>query len=136
MLASGMSFKRLLRPYMVSAALISVLNFTLGSYVIPKGNVVRHDFESKYKNNKKNTSATNVQLQVGKGVIAYIQQYDDISKTGYGFFLDKFENKKLVSHMTANVIKYDTISDSRYQWRAINYKIRTLNGILLLFYLC
>ena len=90
---------------MVSAALISVLNFTLGSYVIPKGNVVRHDFESKYKNNKKNTSATNVQLQVGKGVIAYIQQYDDISKTGYGFFLDKFENKKLVSHMTANVIK-------------------------------
>ena len=129
MLASGMSFKRLLRPYMVSAALISVLNFTLGSYVIPKGNVVRHDFESKYKNNKKNTSATNVQLQVGKGVIAYIQQYDDISKTGYGFFLDKFENKKLVSHMTANVIKYDTISDSRYQWRAINYKIRTLKGM-------
>lgn len=129
MLASGMSFKRLLRPYMISAALISILNFTLGAYVIPKGTVIRHDFESLYKNNKKNTSASNVQLQVGKGVIAYIQQYDDVSKTGYGFSLDKFENKKLVSHMTANVIKYDTISDSRYQWRAVNYKIRTLKGM-------
>lgn len=129
MLACGMSFKRLLRPYMISAALISILNFTLGAYVIPKGTVIRHDFESLYKNNKKNTSASNVQLQVGKGVIAYIQQYDDVSKTGYGFSLDKFENKKLVSHMTANVIKYDTISDSRYQWRAINYKIRTLKGM-------
>ncbi len=129
MLACGMSFKRLLRPYMISAALISILNFTLGAYVIPKGTVIRHDFESLYKNNKKNTSASNVQLQVGKGVIAYIQQYDDVSKTGYGFSLDKFENKKLVSHMTANVIKYDTISDSRYQWRAVNYKIRTLKGM-------
>lgn len=129
MLASGMSFKRLMRPYMISAALISILNFTLGAYVIPKGTVVRHDFESLYKNNKKNTSASNVQLQVGPGVIAYIQQYDDVTKTGYGFSLDKFENKKLVSHMTANVIKYDTISDSRYQWRAVNYKIRTLKGM-------
>lgn len=129
MLACGMSFKRLLRPYMISAALISVLNFYLGAYIIPQGTVVRHNFESQYKNSKKNTTASNVQLQVDKGVIAYISQYDDKHKTGYGFSLDKFENKKLVSHMTANVIKYDTISDSRYHWKAINYKIRTLKGM-------
>ena len=128
MLACGMSFKRLLRPYIISAALISVLNFYLGSYIIPKGTVVRQEFESLYKNNKKNTSASNVQLQVDKGVIAYISQYDDKTKTGYGFSLDKFEKKKLVSHMTANVIRYDTISDSRYHWKVINYKIRTLKG--------
>lgn len=129
MLACGMSFKRLLKPYMISAALISVLNFYLGGYIIPKGTIIRHDFETLYKNNKKNTSASNVQLQVGKGVIAYIQQYDDVRKTGYGFSLDKFENKKLVSHMTANVIRYDTISDSRYHWKAFNYKIRELKGM-------
>lgn len=129
MLACGMSFKRLMRPYMISAALISVLNFFLGAYIIPQGTVVRQNFESQYKNSRKNTSASNVQLQVGPGTIAYISQYDDKSKTGYGFSLDKFENKKLVSHMTANVIKYDTISDSRYHWKAINYKIRTLKGM-------
>lgn len=129
MMACGMSFKRLLRPYLISAALIAALNFYLGAYVIPQGTVIRHNFESLYKNNKKNTSASNVQLQVGKGVIAYIAQYDDIHKTGFGFSLDKFENKKLVSHMTANTIQYDTISDSRYHWRAINYKIRTLKGM-------
>ena len=129
MLACGMSFKRLMRPYMISAALISVLNFFLGAYIIPQGTVVRQNFESLYKNSRKNTSASNVQLQVGPGTIAYISQYDDKTKTGYGFSLDKFENKKLVSHMTANVIKYDTISDSRYHWKAINYKIRTLKGM-------
>lgn len=129
MLACGMSFRRLMRPYMISAALISVLNFFLGAYIIPQGTVVRHNFESLYKNSKKNTSSSNVQLQVGEGTIAYISQYDDKTKTGYGFSLDKFENKKLTSHMTANVIKYDTISDSRYHWKAINYKIRTLKGM-------
>ncbi|MBR6828105.1 MAG: LptF/LptG family permease [Prevotella sp.] len=129
MLASGMSFRRLMRPYFISAALIAVLNLYLGAYVIPQGTIVRQNFEELYKNNKKTTSATNVQLQVGKGVIAYIQQYDDNSKTGYGFSLDKFEKKKLVSHMTASVIRYDTISDSRYHWRAQSYKIRTLKGL-------
>ncbi len=129
MLACGMSFKRLLRPYLISAALIAALNFYLGAYVIPKGTVVRHDFESLYKNNKKNTTATNIQLMVDKGTVAYISQYDDIRKTGYGFSLYKFDKKKLVSHMTANVIQYDTISDSRYHWKARNYKIRELKGM-------
>ena len=129
MLASGTSFKRLMRPYMISAAIIALLNLYLGAMVIPKGNVVRQNFEARYKSKKKVTSATNVQLQVGKGIIAYMQQYDDVSRTGYGFSLDKFENKKLVSHMTATTISYDSISDSRYHWHAQNYKIRTLKGL-------
>ena len=129
MLAAGVSFKRLLRPYMISAALIAAVNFYLGGYVIPKGNQVKMDFEAKYKNKERNLSANNVQLMVQPGVIAYLQQYDDVTKTGYGFSLDKFENKKLVSHMTASVIRYDSISDSRYHWKAQSYKIRTLTGM-------
>ena len=129
MLAAGVSFKRLMRPYMISAALIAVVNLALGAYVIPKGTIIRQDFEAKYKNSKKTLSASNVQLMVGPGVIAYMQQYDDRSKTAYGFSLDKFENKKLVSHMTASMIRYDSISDSRYHWKAQNYKIRTLKGL-------
>jgi len=129
MLAAGVSFRRLMRPYLFSAAFIALVNFYLGAYLIPHGNVIRQNFEILYKNQRKNTSASNVQLQVGPGVIAYIQQYDDLSKRGYGFSLDKFENKKLVSHMTAGVIQYDTISDQRYKWHATNYKIRTLKGL-------
>ena len=129
MLACGMSFKRLLRPYLISAALIAVLNFYLGAYIIPKGTVVRHDFESLYKNSKRNTTASNIQLMVDRGTVAYISQYDDTRKTGYGFSLYKFEKKKLVSHMTASIIQYDTISDSHYHWKARSYKIRELKGM-------
>ena len=129
MLAAGVSFKRLMRPYLLSAALIALVNYYLGSYIIPHGTIVRQDFEAKYKNNKKITSASNVQLMVGPGVIAYIQQYDNNTKSGYGFSLDKFEKKKLVSHMTASTIRYDSISEDRYHWKAQNYKIRTLRGL-------
>ena len=129
MLSAGASFKRLLRPYMFSAAIIAAVNFYLGAYVIPHGNVVRLNFETQYKNKRRVTSASNVQLMVAPGVIAYLQQYDNNSKSGYGFSLDKFENKKLVSHMTASTIRYDSISEDRYHWKAQNYKIRTLKGL-------
>ena len=129
MLAAGMSFKRLMRPYMISCVLISATTFYLGAYVIPHGTVVRQNFETMYKNKKRNTSAENGQLQVDESVIAYIQHYDNNYKRGFGFCLDKFENKKLVSHMTATEIQYDTISDSKYHWNVTNWKVRKLVGL-------
>lgn len=129
MLSSGVSFRRLMRPYMISCVLIASVTFYLNSFVIPHGTVIRQNFESLYRNSKKNTSAENVQLQVGKGTVAYIQHYDDRYKRGYGFSLDKFEGKKLVSHMTAMEIQYDTIADAKYHWKALNWKTRTLVGL-------
>lgn len=129
MLAAGVSFKRLMRPYMISCVLISSLSFYLSAYVIPYGTVIRQNFDSMYRNRKKNTSAENVQLQVGKGVIAYMQSYDNNTKRGNGFSLDKFENKKLVSHLTAMEIQYDTISDSKYHWKIRSWKCRELKGL-------
>ena len=129
MLAAGVSFKRLMRPYMISCVAISILSFFLSAYVIPHGTVIRQNFETIYKNKTKNTSADNVQLQVGAGVIAYIQHYNNNLKKGYGFCLDKFENKKLVSHLTAMEIQYDTISDSKNHWKMTNWKVRRLKGL-------
>lgn len=129
MLSSGVSFRRLMRPYMISCVLIASVTFYLNSFVIPHGTVIRQNFESLYRNSKKNTSAENVQLQVGKGTVAYIQHYDDRYKRGYGFSLDKFEGKKLVSHMTAMEIQYDTIAEAKYHWKATNWKTRTLVGL-------
>lgn len=128
-LAAGVSFRRLMRPYMYACIFISSLNFALAAYVIPKGNVVRQNFESMYKNKRKNTQAENVQLQVDKGVIAYMQHYDNVHKQAYGFCLDKFENKRLVSHFTASTLQYDTISDSKYHWRANGWKRRDMRGM-------
>lgn len=129
MLAAGVSFNRLMRPYMISCVFISSLTFYLNSFVIPHGTVIRQNFEALYRNSKKNTSAENVQLYLSKNTVAYIQHYDDQYKRGYGFSLTKFEDKKIVSQMTAMEIQYDTVADTKYHWRANNYKIRTLRGM-------
>ena len=129
MMAAGVSFKRLMRPYMISAAIIAVMTFLLGAYVIPKGSVTRLNFENLYKRKKKVEFAQNVQLQVDKGVVAYIEHFDGRSKTGYHFSLDKFVDKKLVSHLTAASVTYDTLSDERYHWTIRNYTLRELKGM-------
>ena len=129
MLAAGVSIKRLMRPYMLSCVVIAGLTFYLNSLVIPHGTVIRQNFETLYRNSKKNTSAENVQLFVAKNTTAYIQNYDDQYKRGYGFSLVKIKNKKIVSHLTAMEIQYDTIADSKYHWKLSNWKIRTLKGL-------
>ena len=131
MLSTGMSFSRLLRPYLISSALIAALSFYLGSEVIPRGSVDRIQFEYRYKTskNKKPQTATNLQLQVDTGVIAYIEFFDGIRKNGTHFSLDKFENKQLISHLTAERIEYDTLADERFHWKLRRVKIRTLKGL-------
>ena len=127
MLSTGMSFSRLMKPYMISAAVIALLTFFLGSYVIPKGSVTRLEFENQYYKKRKETSARNIQLQVEEGLIAYIDRYSDYNKTGYRFILDRFDDKKLISHLTASSITYDTTAVNK--WTIKDYTIRDFDGL-------
>ncbi len=127
MFSTGMSFKRMLRPYMLSAAIIAVATFFLGAFVIPKGSVTRINFEDKYYKQRKMNTARNIQLEVDTGVIAYIDRFENYSNTGYRFSLDKFNGKQLVSHLTARSITYDTASIHR--WTVKDYTIREMEGM-------
>src|SRR5574344_1890718 len=129
MRSNGMSFNRLLKPYMISAGLIALTSFVLGSYVIPRANEKRINFENKYIKKKQIFEVSDVQLQVSPGVVVFFQNFNIESKSGFNFSLDKFQNKKLISHLTASRVEYDTLSDVRYKWKIYNYKIRKLNGM-------
>lgn len=127
MFSTGMSFKRMMLPYMVSAGVIAAVSFVLSAEVIPKGSVIRLNFEQIYKNKKKVSYARNIQLQVDTGVVAYMERYEDYNKTGYRFSLDKFEDHKLVAHMTARRATYDTTHTHR--WIVKDYMIREMHGM-------
>ena len=127
MMSTGYSFKRLLRPYMISAAIIAVMTYGMGAYVIPQGNVTRLNFEDKYKKKKKQEYVRNVQVEVDSGVIAYMERYENYNKTAYRFSLDKFVDKKLVSHLTAKSATYDTTRV--HKWTLKNYMIREMDGM-------
>ncbi len=125
MLAGGMSFNRLLRPYFISATLIGIFSFLLMGFVIPPANKVRLDFEDKYVDKFKSEIARNIQMEIEPGIIVYFERYEERTQEGYHFSLEKFEGKKLVSRMTASTIKMDSLN----HWTVRNYLIRDFNGM-------
>ena len=126
MLSTGMSFNRLMLPYGISAAIIAISMFVLNAYIIPPANQKRLDFELSYiKKNKIVENARNVQLEVEPGVFAYFDDYRNSSRMGYRFSIDRFEEKTLVSRLTANSIRYDTL----YNWTILDYIIRDFDGM-------
>ena len=127
MFSTGMSFRRLMVPYMISAGIIALVTYVLSTEVIPTGSVTRLEFERVYKNKKSTNYARNIQLEVDSGVIAYMERYENYNKTGYRFSLDKFEDHKLVSHLTARRITYDTTKV--HKWIIKDYMLREMRGM-------
>lgn len=120
MLSTGMSFRRLMKPYMISAALIAIISFILTAFVIPPANQTRIKFMNKYIRNKERVSDTRIQVQIEPGVIAFFNSYNNKDKIGYNFSLDKFDDQTLVSRLTAKRIRYDSL----YHWTIYDYSIR------------
>ena len=112
MLSSGMSYRRFMRPYLVSAAVIAALTYVLSAYIIPPANVKRINYTNTYVKNKRVDYGSNIQLQVAPGQIAYISRYDNRTRTGYKFTLWSFEDKTLSSSLTAQSIRYDSANHS------------------------
>lgn len=125
MLSTGMSFNRLMKPYMISASIIAISSFVLSSFIIPPANVTRIEFQNTYIKNKRKESAERVQIQIKPGVIAYIGRYYDKTNKGYDFSLDQFDDKQLTSRLTAKTIEYD----SGYHWIIEDYEIRTFENM-------
>ncbi len=125
MLSSGMSFRRLMRPYLFSAFVIAVCTWVLGAYIIPPANVKRIDYTNTYVKNKRVDYGANIMLMVAPGQIAYMSRYDNITKSGSRFSLESFDkDKHLTSRMTAQRVSWDTL----YSWRVYDYVIRDFDN--------
>ena len=125
-LASGVSFNRLMRPYFIASMVITIFAFLLGSFVIPSSTKKLIAFEKKYiEPEKVSSNARNVQMEIEKGVVLYIERYEISENTGYRFSLEKFEDKKLISRLTAESVKWDSL----YHWTLNNYVQRDFEGM-------
>lgn len=126
-LNSGMSFRRFLLPYLISATLIASVSFYLSDQVIPDANKVKLDFEEQYvKKRPIRFKAKDFHRQIEPGVYVYLHSYSNVSKVGYQFTIEKFEDGELVSKMVADQIRWDTTVN---KWRARRYYIRTIDGL-------
>jgi lipopolysaccharide export system permease protein len=124
-LSSGVSYKRLMRPYLVGAFVISLFSYTLGNYVIPPANKKRVDFTNNYLKNRKEATEMSIHRQIEPGVFVYIDSYNASSDVGYKFTIEKFVDRKLVSKLSSDYIKWNR---EKLIWTVHNYNIRTIDG--------
>jgi lipopolysaccharide export system permease protein len=125
-LNSGVSFNRLLRPYMMSATVLALLLFYFNGWVIPHSNKVKLDFENTYIKNPVHFEDHNIHRQISPGVYIYIESYTTTDNTGYRFSLEKIENGVRTYFLNSDRILWDSIQQ---KWRIENYYVRTLNGM-------
>ncbi len=105
-LSSGVSFWRLMRPFLISAFVIAVISFTLGHYIIPPANKKRVDFYNTYISKNSVQTERHIHRQIDPGVYIYIQSFNS-NNVGYRFTLERFEDHKLVEKISANNIRWD-----------------------------
>lgn len=125
-LSSGISFRRLLAPYMVVAAIIASLSFYLNGWVIPHSNETRLAFENTYIKNPYILKTRNIHRQINPGQFIYFESYNTLDDIGYRFSYEKFENGKLLYKMNAERLVWDTVKTS---WRAETFTIREIDGM-------
>ena len=120
MLSGGISYVRILMPYVACAIFIAMLSLGLNLYVIPKSNVTRTQFEEKYIK-AKNTKFSNVHYQLSPGQFVYVESFSRWNNTAYKFTLETIEDNKLKSKLEADSAVWDS---TRECWRLRNWFIR------------
>lgn len=119
---SGMSFKRFLRPFIISSVFLSLLSFILASYIIPNSNKQRIDFENKYLKSQRIELRKNIHFQTSKNQYIYLEGFNRKRNIGYKFSIENFENGKLKNKLRANYIQWNKETED---WSLNKYEIRT-----------
>ena len=126
-LNAGVSFRRLLLPYLTAAGLITTVHLIGNHYIIPHSNKTRLDFEHTYIWKYSDKGKTdNVHLFLEPGVRAFIQSYQKRDSSAQGFKLERIEGQNLVSVLKAK--RAEWIGETQ-KWRLSNYEVRDFDGM-------
>lgn len=125
-LSSGVSFKRLMWPYMLSATAITLLSLTLNLYVIPVANSHRVEFERSYmKRNRHIRYEPHIYRQIYPETFAYIRRYSGTSNKASYLSIEQYNGSQIVATLEASNVKFDPETK---RWTAPRYATRTFDG--------
>lgn len=122
-LASGVSFKRIMVPYAVAATLIASLSFYLNGYVIPDANKFRVEFEMSYIKKPYVNLDRDIHFKVAEHDYIYLNRYTNSRDMGYTVTLEKFDGPQMIEKITADRISWDS---TKSKWTLHNWQKRTL----------
>ena len=126
-LSCGISFHRMMVPYIFSASLIALLSLCLNLFIIPDANKTRLEFENQYVKTRFKSVGRNVHYQISPGEFVFAESFSSWNNTAYRFTLEKIVDNKLVSKISAESAVYNEEKDV---WTLKKYFIRDYNDDL------
>jgi lipopolysaccharide export system permease protein len=132
-LASGTSYNRMLRPYLVGGLLLGIALWFGDRYLIPKANGIRSSFQANYID--RNDPTKSIQLnscnrcfyrRIDPSTYIGIKEYDTATMGAAHFFMEKVKNDKMVYNLRANGIKWDT---AVRKWKLTNVVERKIDSM-------
>jgi lipopolysaccharide export system permease protein len=127
MLSAGVSFWRVMAPYMGTAVFLAGFSFYLNAYLVPVANKQRIDFEYNYLKRRTVMTETNIHKKIGYDkktgleTMVYLYSYNQWNKEGYLFSMEVYKDD-LVKKLDATKIKWN---DSLKNWHLENVKVHT-----------
>lgn len=132
-LASGTSYNRMLRPYLVGGLLLGTILWFGNRYLIPRANAIMSDFKATYidrsdpKKNEQNSTCYNCYYRrVDQNTYVGLKNYDTASKSAQGFFMDRVKDNKVVYNLRATFIQWNA---GQKKWRLQNAVERTVDSL-------
>jgi lipopolysaccharide export system permease protein len=133
-LAGGVRFNRLLRPYMIGAFLLGGFFWYATQYLIPKANVIYGNFQATYIDSKSSyeqgeygKKSRNYYIRIDPNTFAGLRNYDTTTKTATnGFFMDRMKGTEVVYNLRAETVRWDT---AKKTWKLENAVERKVDGL-------
>ncbi|MDO5442112.1 MAG: LptF/LptG family permease [Bacteroidia bacterium] len=123
-LSNGISYHRMMVPYILASSLIALFSLSLNLWVIPESNIERLAFENEYVKNK-NAAVRDVHYQIAPGQFVYVESFSTWNNTAYKFTLETIEDNQITSKLSAETATWDSLSGA---WQLKNYFIRDFSS--------
>ncbi len=123
-LSSGISFGRLLLPYMVGATVLGGITFLQVGWILPKANKIRNSFEKTYVRQEFYFGSRNVHITIAPNVYAYLESYNISTQTGNKFTMETVKGNQLLQKFSADKLVWQP---KKKKWTLQNYQVRTFD---------
>ena len=125
-LSSGVSFLRLLVPYLVGAMAIVLCSFSLTGWMIAKANIKRIAFETEYIDGAFRSRSQHLHIRIDPERYLYVERYRTHSNSGTNVTIETIRDNQLLEKLSANRIEWLA---AEKKWRLQDWTLRKMEGL-------
>ena len=119
---NGISFNRMLVPYVIGAAIIMLFSLIMSNFIVPTTNKKLNDFKFQYFG-RRATSTSYLHIKNSRNSYIFVERWDKMEGIGYNFTYEEFDSSALRLKISAQTIDYD---EDNKTWRLHRYLRRVI----------